>query len=239
MIKRCAVLVLCLGQAAPLAAQEASEAAGPWSGKVSLGYLATTGNTDTTSINSAFEVAYETGKWVHGLTGRGINASQSDETTAEAYELGWSSKYNLSETSYVFGRLDWRKDRFSGFEKQFSQTVGYGRRLIDTEAHTLNVELGVGAKQLDAADGASDDDFIVRGGLDYTWAFSETAEFTQDLVVESGSTNTFTESISAVRARLIGELALVASYTIRNNSDVPVGTDKTDTFSALSLEYAF
>ena len=33
--------------------------------------------------------------------------------------------------------------------------------------------------------------------------------------------------------------SVVLSYTIRNNSDVPVGTEKTDTFTAVALEYTF
>ena len=37
----------------------------------------------------------------------------------------------------------------------------------------------------------------------------------------------------------MGNVALVASYTIKQNTDVPAGSDKTDTYSALSLEYAF
>jgi len=31
----------------------------------------------------------------------------------------------------------------------------------------------------------------------------------------------------------------VAYYTIKNNSEVPALTEKTDTYTALSLEYAF
>jgi putative salt-induced outer membrane protein len=45
--------------------------------------------------------------------------------------------------------------------------------------------------------------------------------------------------VSAIKTGLIGALALVASYTVKNNSDVPPGSEKTDTFTALSLEYAF
>ena len=80
---------------------------------------------------------------------------------------------------------------------------------------------------------------IARGSIDYNWIFSETAGFDQNIVVESGSDNTYIESISAVRARLVGDLALVLSYTVKHNTDVPVGSEKTDTFTAISLEYAF
>ena len=87
--------------------------------------------------------------------------------------------------------------------------------------------------------GTSESEFIVRGGLNYRWILSETAEFIQALSVESGETNTYSESVTALKASLLGELALVASYTIKNNSDVVPGTEKTDTYTALSLEYAF
>lgn len=73
----------------------------------------------------------------------------------------------------------------------------------------------------------------------YEWKLSDTATFTQDLLVESGAENTYLESKTALSASLVGNLALVVSYTIKSNSDVPLGTEKTDTFTALALEYAF
>ena len=110
---------------------------------------------------------------------------------------------------------------------------------VHVEAHVLNAEIGAGARQSERADGVDENDFILDGGLHYQWTFSETANFTRDFAVEYGELNTYLESVSAVTARLIGQLALVASYTIKKNSDVPVGTEKTDTFSALALEYKF
>lgn len=231
------VLAALAVSAQSMAAEE--EAESPWAGKATLGYLATSGNTENTNLNSGFELGHKSGDWQHLLTAQAINASEDGDTTAEAYELGWKTERNLSENNFLFGRLDWRKDRFSGYDTQFSQTVGYGRRLIDREAHKLNAEIGVGARQSDLVDGTTESETIVRGGLDYTWAISENAEFRQDFVVESGPENTYLESVTALAARLVGNLALVASYTVKNNTDVPVGVEKTDTYSALSLEYIF
>jgi len=212
---------------------------GPWSGRASLGYLATTGNTENSNLKAAFELGYKTGPWQHLLTALAINAAENKETTAEAYELGWKSERQMSEKDFLFGRLSWRKDRFSGYDTQFSQSVGYGRRLVNTEVHKLNVEAGAGARQSKRIDGTDENETIFRGGLDYTWQFSETAEFRQDFVVEAGQENTYLESISAVSAKLFENLALVASYTVKNNSDVPPLIEKTDTFTAISLEYSF
>ncbi len=235
------VLVICSLLTLPLAALAAEEEAedDPLEGNVKLGYLATTGNTETSSLNTSFEARYVVGQWHHEATASAINASENKVTTAEAYEAGWKTGWDFTDRDFIFGRLNWRKDRFGGFDTQFSQTVGYGRRIIDTDVHTLNGELGFGARQSKDQLGVSQDETIATGALNYTWKFSDTSEFGQTLRVEAGSENTFSESVTSITARLVGALNLVASYTIRNNSDVPIGTEKTDTRSAISLEYAF
>ncbi|HNP35189.1 MAG TPA: DUF481 domain-containing protein [Woeseiaceae bacterium] len=219
--------------------EQAAEDQGPWSGKATLGYLGTSGNTENSSLNAAFGVGYEIGSWTHAFNAMAINASEDETTTSEAYEVGWKSELSLSEFNFLFARLNWRKDRFSSYESQFSQTAGYGRRLINSERQMLDLEIGAGARQSDLIDGTSEDEFIVRGGLNYEWKFSDNAKFRQVVNVEAGDTNTYMESITALSAKLIRDLSLVASYTIKHNTDVLPLTEKTDTYTALSLEYAF
>lgn len=210
-----------------------------WAGKASLGYLSTSGNTDTTSYNTAFEVGYTRNKWKHTFKGSANGASESEMTTAEAYQAGWKSDYNFSEHSYVFGQVKWRKDRFAGVQEQLSEAIGYGRKIIDTPEHFLSAEIGAGHSSLEFADMTDESTVIVTFGADYKWTFSETSNFEQTLDVESGSENTYIESVSAVRARLLGDFALVLSYTVKHNTDVPLGSQNTDKLSAVSLEYAF
>jgi len=233
----CAIAILALTTLAW--SEEGEEQDGPWAGKVVFGYLATSGNTDNSSLNAAFEVSYKVDKWKHSFAAAAINATEDNATTADAVEAAWKSARNFSEHNYLFGQLDWREDRFSGYETQFSQTIGYGRRLIDTDKHKFSVEIGAGARQSDLADGTKESETIVRGGLHYVWKLSETASFTQIVAVESGRANTYSESVTGLSAKLVGNLALVASYTVKNNSDVPPLTEKTDTYTALSLEYLF
>ena len=211
----------------------------PWAGKATLGYLATSGNTENSTLNSGFEVGYTSGKWAHMLQAAAISASENEATTAEAYDLGWKSERKLTDHDFLFGRLQWRKDNFGAYDTQFSQTVGYGRRLLDNDEHKLNVELGVGARQSELQLGGDESETIFTAGGYYTWAFSASAEFRQAVRTEIGDANTYSESVTAVSAKLLGDLALVASYTIKNNSDVPPLTEKTDTYTALSLEYIF
>ena len=233
-----AILVLFSGAAYSQAGSAAAEES-PWAGSVSLGFLSTSGNTNTTSYNTSFGVSYATNKWTHALNAAANGADESDTVTAEAYQADWKSSYDISENNYLFGLVAWRKDRFSGVTEQLSESIGYGRRIIDTPAHLLNAEIGAGYRNADLSDNTSESGAIGRFGLDYKWIFSETSNFEQIIAVEAGSDNTYVESISAVRARLLGDFAIVFSYTVRHNTDVPVGSEKTDKLTAISLELAF
>jgi len=170
-----------------------------WSGSVTLGYLATTGNTEGSSLNSGAEINYALELWEHQATAAAVFTTEDKITTAEAYDAGWKSARNLTEHNYMYGRLNWRKDRFGSILEQFSQTIGYGRRLIDKEKHQLNGELGFGARQSKLSDDTNENDGIYTGRLTYTWQISETASFGQSFLVESGDSNTFTESVTNLR----------------------------------------
>lgn len=211
----------------------------PIEGKASLGYLSTSGNTESTNANAAFNLLWKQTLWSHEFDLSAIKAENSGDTTAEAYFASYTGRRAFGEKSYLFAALDWQSDKFSAYDSQMSETVGYGRHLIATERHALDIEIGAGARQAELLTGASEDDSIIRGALGYTWTISDSSEFKQGLVVESGSSNTRTESVSELRADIFGNVALVLSYRLRNNSDVPPGIDKTDTFTAISLEYAF
>ncbi len=210
-----------------------------FAGRVAFGFLSTTGNAENETFNTTFDLDWTNAPWDHALTGAAVRASTNDVTTAEAYSLDWQSDYDLSERSYVFGVVAWNDDRFSGYDQQIREVVGYGRRFIDTERHALNGEVGAGARQADLRDGTSQDETILRLSGDYRWTISETAEFSQSLAIDSGSDNIYTETITKLTMDILGNISIVVSYTIKNNSDVPAGTVNTDTFTAVALEYTF
>ena len=253
----CSCTCICLSLFASAAGAQDST---PWSGKVALGYLASSGNTDTTALNFNGDVNYEVGKWHHLLLGRAIVKTDSNESTAESYKAAYEIKYDLSARTYLFGLLDYNNDRFSSYDQQIFEVGGVGRRFIITDKHELNGDLGIGASQSDFRDcksddvlagacvigppqtapfGTSENEVTYRISGDYKWQMSETASFVQKLSINIGSSNTYTESVSELRAGIVGDIALLLSYTIKNNSDVAPGTEKRDTYTAISLEYAF
>ena len=210
-----------------------------FSGRAGLGILATTGNSENKSFNANFNLGWSYAPWNHTLDGVAIKSSASGDTTAEAYSLGWKSQYSLNEVDYLFGLVSWDKDEFSAYEQQIREAIGYGRQFFDTGTHFLSSEIGIGARQSDLRDGTNSNETILYLGGAYRWTISETSEFSQLIAVEHGSDNTYIESTSALSAKVKENLALALSFIIKNNSDVLPGTKKTDTFTTISLEYAF
>ncbi|MDP2326154.1 MAG: DUF481 domain-containing protein [Gammaproteobacteria bacterium] len=232
---------------------ETTESASPWSGTLAAGYANTSGNSDSSAANFKGEGRYDQKRWHHilGITAIGTSSAADRDsesvTTAEAYWAGFKSQFDITDTYYAFGSLDWYKDRFSAYDQQLYEAAGLGWRLLRGKVHFLDVEAGVGAKQADRRSGDDQDEAIglLRGV--YTWQISENAAFVQKLAVLSGSDNTYTESISELKAGIIGNLSMVLGYTYKHNSDVSIDTsvtpnrpfDKTDTYTTISLEYGF
>ena len=212
----------------------------PWSGDLAAGFLATSGNSETRSLNGKLALVYDRDVWQNSFAASALGSSDNDTTTAERYTVGDKLDYNFSEQDYWFGTVEWEKDLFGGIRERTSETVGYGRNVLTGPVHLLDLEIGAGARQTEAnVTGERESELIGRLAGKYAWTLSETSAFVQTLKVESGDSNTFTESVSELKLAIVGNLHAMLSYTVRNNSDVPAGTDKTDTFTAVNLSYSF
>ena len=218
----------------------------PWSGEASAGLVVTSGNSRSETINAKGEVVYKSERWRNTFNAGAIKSEQTDAVTgldvktAERYLVGNKTDFNFTDRDYAFLALEYEKDLIGPIRERASETVGYGRKVLTGPEHLLELEIGGGARQTEAQVTAEkNDDLIGRGRVAYKWNFSETSYLGETTKVESGESNTFTESVTELRVSLVGKLFALASYTARNNSDVPPGTKKTDTITAISLGWTF
>ena len=217
----------------------------PWTGEGELGFTLTTGNTETQNLATKLAVGYRLSQWEHTLKLNAFRAEDHSELTAENYGLKWQSNYDLfkEEEQYLFGKFRYEEDRFSGFEYQSSLLFGYGHRVFNTEERGLNLEAGIGIgshqKEFYGESESSDNQAIAYLGLNYRQKIGSHSEFTQELKVEGGSENVYSESLSGFKVSVTEKVALKLSLLIKNNSDVPPDTEKTDTVTAVTLVYGF
>ncbi len=234
-----------------------------WIGNVGVGVVVTAGNTENKSANANIDITRDLDIWRHNLHVDGLFAANEEGGTAERYFASMQSDYKLGEQSYVFGYASFEKDRFSGYEWQATAVFGYGRTLLATEDKNLNVEVGPGYRASRSSetfirdadnekvrdpvtgrfilrkDNESENEVILRLAEHFDWQFSPSSRFVQELSVEAGEDNTVARGLLALESQIAGSLFVRLYYTIKHNSEVPGGTEKSDTETGVSIAYNF
>ncbi|MGM0537493.1 MAG: DUF481 domain-containing protein [Pseudomonadota bacterium] len=209
-----------------------------FSGSAELGYTSLSGNTDSQTLIGKGRLIWVTGDWTHTLRGEVRNVSRDGTTSAEQYLVAGRERYQLDGSHYVFGFARWEKDRFGGYDQQFTTIGGYGRDLLDGERHHLSLEAGPGYRYDRIGDAENASLGVAYGALAYEWTFSETSTLGQELSVEATDDNTTSRSLTSLTSRLNSHLALRLSHEIRNNSRPPADAEsRTDHTTSASLLY--
>lgn len=227
-----------LGQEAPAdAAQEAE--VDPYTGNVELGYVKTSGNTQAQTLNAKAKVEAKYAQWRQTFKLEALNTADREVTTAERYLAFLKTDYEFSKKDYAFGLLNYENDRFSGYDYHMSIVLGYGRRLLNTPTLLLELEGGPGYRYSELNDGSKQDEAVLRLAGDFKWQLSKSATFEEELSTEIGEDATISRSVTSLSSQIVGSLAMKLAYSYRYTSEVPVGVEKRDTATSVTLVYKF
>lgn len=212
-----------------------------WSGKGELGYVSTSGNTDSDALNFALEILKNTENWRYRFGGAALITSKNGDKDNERYSAELQADRKLNEKSYIFAIYRYDADKFGAYDPQQSFTAGYGRELMKSDTHELKIEIGAGYKKSEErVTGFSSNEFIGRLLLEDTWQIVESTGWNNRLLIESGSDNTFTLFNTGLTVAMTDKLAVRLGWEYRHNSDIPPGTtDKTDTTTSANLVVNF
>ena len=220
--------------------EEKKEKESPWETTAGLGYVNTSGNTNTETLIFKFDTAYEIERWKHALHFDTLDASTDDVSTADRKLFGFQSNYKFRPRDYFYGLFNYEDDKFSGFEYQAKLNIGYGRKIILTEHHELDGEIGPGYRNFKVDNASnSEDEALLRLAAKYKWLISDNSEFKQDFTAEFGEDQDEWKSITALKSNINKTLAMKLSYTIKYLDVVPVGNDNYDRETAVTLVYSF
>ncbi|WP_110648050.1 DUF481 domain-containing protein [Salinicola peritrichatus] len=211
-----------------------------FSGSAELGYTRLTGNSNTQTLLAKGRLTWLTGRNTHTFRAETSSVQDNDSTTTEQYLVAARERYELEDNNYLFGFARWERDRFSGYDSQFTTIAGYGRQLLNGPTHTLSAEVGPGYRHDSYADGGSDDLALAYSALDYTYNFSEDISFDQELSAEATHINITTRSLSTITSQLNSHLALRVSYDVKSNTHPPPDAEaRTDTTTSVSILYSW
>lgn len=241
-----APLVLTVATLLPLTLTTQALAQDRWRTSLESGLLLSSGNTKEQTITGRLNTLRETGSWRHNLRLETRVTEKDESTTAERYTGSWQTDYRFNPHDFVFGRVRYDRDRFSGYDFQASSAAGYGRRVWNGQDNYLDLSAGLGYRynRLAEADDQGSrrrEDPIGRLAASFLYQLSPSAEFSQELETEIGLDDgeSASRSITSLSMDVIGALAMKASYTVEHETDVPEGIKKTDTITSLTLLYSF
>lgn len=223
----------------PLLLALAANADEGFSGEAAAGFINTSGNTSTRTLNTKAEGKYQAGVWAHLVSASALTAQRDKVTTDERYSAGYKISRDFTAHDYIFASMNYDNDRFAGVIVRTTEAFGYGRRLLAWPAQTLDAELGAGATQQKKMDGMQDHAVVGLANAKYQWHITETSSFSQSMKVEYSKDNTFINPVSALKLVIVGQLFTTLGYEMRINTSVPATTRKTDTLTSINLGYAF
>ncbi len=210
-----------------------------WSGTGEAGGNVSTGNTSNTGIAVGVTVTKESRRWKHNLRGLVDYQRQDGTTTRERYFAGYEGNFNITPRFFALGTLAWERDTFSGFDRRFSESLGLGYRLVAAPTLRLSVEAGPALRQTNFTNGVTSNTFAGRAAGNFWWQIRSGLEFSQNATVFYDSFNTSFQALSSLTFQLTGALKARASFQFNSESNPPLGSEKTDTISRLTLVYGF
>ena len=211
-----------------------------YQGHIDLGYISTSGNTETESLNGEFDwVARASENWATGIQITGVSNSSEDERDAEQYTFAWNNRYDLSEKSFLYGIIDYKNDYFGAYDYQAGAYLGYGHQFYKSDDGHFSLGIGLGYRINAVCIGEDEKESVIRGDLDFAHRLTDNARFTQVISAVWGQdVDTYT-SKSAISTKISENLAMKLSYLVNYNSVVPVGAEKTDRTTTVGISYSF
>jgi putative salt-induced outer membrane protein len=215
-----------------------------WQSTAELGVVVTSGNTKTSSTSGKFDTNKEVEKWRFNLHAETLSSSSDNVKSAEKYLASGQANYKFNKFDYMFGLLTYTKDLFSGYEYQSTIAAGYGRRLLDDDTMTLDLEAGPGVRfsKVDTSidpKAEAQSKAILRTAAKYRWKITDHSKFSEDLTSEASHESSVTKSVTGLTAKVNSSLAMKLTVTLTRTTHVPVGTKENDTETALTLVYSF
>lgn len=211
-----------------------------FTGELSAGGFITTGNTDEWGITGSIAMERRAEKWVHILDARVDIKEESGERTEERVYGNYTLRRNFPGSKwFAFVGVRFEHDEFQGISRRFGEAAGPGYQLVDSKAIKWDILGGPVLRQTNFVNEPSENTIGLFGRTRFSWEFTDTLRFSQNLDMALDGENNSFAATSAITSDVYGNFSLRLSYTVEIETDPPEGREKTETYTRASLIYEF
>ena len=213
-------------------------------GEVSVSGSRTTGNTDTTDIGGALDLALRTGEWRQNFTATADYGEADDVETKSRLRLGYQLDRDINERVYVYGNANYFLDDFGPYKNGVFLGGGVGYHVALPEPLLWDLEAGPGYRRQKTREPVNagppstiEDELALRARSNVEYDFNANVSAFNRTEIITSSSNTYVWNDVGVTATLLGNLAVRASFRVDYNTDVPEQRENTDTITRLGIVY--
>ncbi|HEX8614613.1 MAG TPA: DUF481 domain-containing protein [Telluria sp.] len=220
-----------------------------WHTSAELGAISTSGNTAGTSVSGKIDARQELDDWSNQYIVAGHfkedetddrDGNRTSKRSAERYSLSAKAAYKLvKDNEKLFVLAAHVGDKFGAYSTYTTMAVGRSTRWYSSPAASVDVEIGPGYFSGERATGEPESGFTVRGAAAMRWQVSQSAQFSQIVSVERGTSNVHSIAEAALSTKINGTMQMKAAFIARNDTNVPADKKNTDTQTSLTLVYSF
>jgi putative salt-induced outer membrane protein YdiY len=153
-----------------------------WAGSASAGLAMTQGNSDTSTVNAAYELKHDSGGLlVFKSAGLLVWGKSEGELTSDRLALSGRMERKLNDRTALFGQTQYLRDSFKAIDYLVSPTVGLARILFKNDRTELNADGGVGIVWEKNPDLDLQTDGAVTAGQQFTHKLTKTTELKEKI----------------------------------------------------------
>jgi putative salt-induced outer membrane protein len=220
----------------------AEEPTGPWSGSLGLSYIATSGNSDTSSLGIEATVKCKPDPWGIEINALVFRAEKDGDKTADRGYGHARGQRALSGSWDVFLGASAERDRFAGIDLRAIAEAGATYKALTGPEHELSFDAGATFTKEERLN-AKDRTFAgALAGVSYVYILGEGAKISERLMFLPNFDETDDwrlTSETAAQAAFSRRFALKLAFFLRYDHVPPPGFSGTDTTTTASVVWSF
>lgn len=215
-----------------------------WTGSASAGLALTSGNSDTSTVNAAYEVKRDTGgNLVFKSTSLLVWGKSEGELTSDRLAIDGRVERKISTRTSLFGATQYLRDSFKAIDYLVSPTVGVTHLLVKNDRSELGVDAGVGVVWEKDTDLDLDTDGAVTAGQQFSHKLTTTTELKEKAaalwVMDDFGDALYTFGIGIAASITGGTQMKVEFLDTYKTRPAVVGVQKNDIAVLVSFVYKF
>lgn len=217
-----------------------------WVGSASSGLSLTSGNSDTVTLNGAYELRLDQGgPFIFRSAGLLVWGKSEGFLTSDHLTLDWRVERKLSEGGSVFAHTQYLRDSFKSIDYLIAPTLGLSRLLRRNERTEFGIDAALGAVWERNPDAITEVDAALTAGQKFSHKITDTTELTQrvnslwKMDDFSDALYTFAAAIAlGITSATQVKIELIDSYKTRPPT-AAVAVRKNDVATLVSFVYKF